>query len=186
MARIPLTHPRTLKVRILEAYSRRAYGGKVLEPGLVAFHNPRVLRTILRSEAGVAKWDALDPTLKALAVMASAATIGCSWCLDFGYWSSANEGVDHAKLRDVPVRDSSDVYTPLERQVMEYSVAMTVTPPTVSDAQVAELRTQLGDAAVVELTAIIAVENQRSRINAAMGLTSQGFKELCEYTPAAS
>ena len=37
---------------------------------------------------------------------------------------------------------------------------------------------------LVELTAIVAVENLRSRINAALGLTAQGFRDQCEI-PAA-
>jgi hypothetical protein len=32
----------------------------------------------------------------------------------------------------------------------------------------------------VELTAIVAVENLRSRMNSALGLTAQGFKDRCE------
>ena len=36
------------------------------------------------------------------------------------------------------------------------------------------------DAALVELTMMIAVENQRSRFNSALGLTSQGFTDRCE------
>jgi alkylhydroperoxidase family enzyme len=184
MARIPLIHRRTLKVRILEAYSRRTYG-KVPEPGLVALHNPRVLTTMLKTEASAAKWNRLDPTLGALAIMAAAAEIGCSWCLDFGYWTSHNDGVDPRKLEDVPLRHTSEIYTDLEHRVMEYSVAMTATPPTVNDEQVATLRAELGDAALVELTALVSLENQRSRTNAAMGLTSQGFKEQCEVRPVA-
>jgi hypothetical protein len=31
----------------------------------------------------------------------------------------------------------------------------------------------------VELTTMVAVENQRSRINAALGLRSQGFSDTC-------
>ncbi|WP_193509128.1 carboxymuconolactone decarboxylase family protein [Cryobacterium sp. BB736] len=182
MARIPLDHPRTLKVRFMEAYSKRKYGG-VLDPGLVAYHNPKVLSTMIRHESSVAKWDALDPTLKALATMASASEIGCSWCMDFGFWEANNQGVDQAKLRAVPNWQASDVYTPLERRVMEYSVAMTQTPPTVTDEMVDALRSDLSDPELVELTAIIALENQRSRTNAAMGLTSQGFKDQCELRP---
>src|SRR5690554_6439138 len=182
MARIPLTHPRTLKVRIMEWYSRRTYGD-VLEPGLVAYHNPKVLSTMLRHESGIAKWKALDPTLKALAVMASAAEIGCSWCLDFGFWEAHHHGVDHEKLRRVTSGGDDPVYSRLERQVIQYAVAMTQTPPTVTDEQVAALREHLTDAELVELTTMVAVENQRSRINAAMGLTSQGFKEQCELAP---
>ena len=46
----------------------------------------------------------------------------------------------------------SDVYTPLERKVLEYAEAMTATPPKVTDEMVAGLRADLDDAQVVELT----------------------------------
>jgi len=46
------------------------------------------------------------------------------------------------------------------------------------------LRQQLSESQLVELTAIIAVENLRSRINSALGLTAQGFTGRCEL-PAA-
>lgn len=45
------------------------------------------------------------------------------------------------------------------------------------------LRADLGNDAFVELTVMIAVENERSRTNSALGLTSQGFKDHCELNP---
>jgi alkylhydroperoxidase family enzyme len=183
MARVSLTPPRTLVLRAMEWYSRRTYG-KVLDPGKALAHNPRVLWGDLRFERSVAKWNKLDSDLKALAVMASAASIGCSWCMDFGYWENAERGMDRRKLHDVPVWRESDVYTPLERDVMEYAEAVTATPPAVGDGLAERLRARLGEAAFVELTAMVAVENLRSRVNAALDLTSQGFKDSCDL-PAA-
>lgn len=179
MARVSLIPPRTLLLRVMEWYSRRTYG-KVLEPGKALAHNPRVLWGDLRFEQSVAKWNRLDSDLKALAVMASAASIGCSWCMDFGYWENAERGMDRRKLHDVPVWRESDAYTPLERDVMEYAEAVTATPPTVGDDLAERLRARLGEPAFVELTAMVAVENLRSRINAALDLTSQGFKDSCD------
>jgi alkylhydroperoxidase family enzyme len=57
---------------------------------------------------------------------------------------------------------------------------MTATPPAVTDELVAALRAHLSQAQFVELTAIVAVANLRSRTNAALGLTAQGFKDRCE------
>lgn len=179
MARIPLEHARTPMVRIAEAYSTRKYGA-VLEPGQVALHNRKVLTTMLLTETTAARWSALPATLQALATMAPAAEIGCAWCMDFGYWEAHHSGVPHEKLRDVPAWRESDVYTATERRVLEYAAAMTQTPPTVTDEMVDGLRAELSDAQLVELTALAALENQRSRTNAAMGLTGQGFKETCE------
>jgi alkylhydroperoxidase family enzyme len=52
--------------------------------------------------------------------------------------------------------------------------------PEVTDELAAALREDLGDAAFVELTMMVAVENQRSRFNTALGLKSQGLKDTCE------
>ena len=182
MARISLTPRRTLFFRLMEWYSKRTYG-KVLDPGKALAHQPRVLWSDLRFEQSVAKWNKLDPDLKALAEMASAAAIGCAWCMDFGYWVSRERGMAREKLVDVPRWRDSGVYTELERDVMEYAEAMTATPPTVDDALAARLLGRLGEPAFVELTAMVAVENLRSRINAALGLTSQGFKDSCDLPP---
>jgi alkylhydroperoxidase family enzyme len=179
MARIPLDPPRTLIYRLTEWYSRRRFGA-VADPAAAMGHNMRVLMTDARHEMSLQKWDKLDPTLKALAEMTAAVSIGCSWCVDFGYWISTSRGVDPVKLENVPRWRDSDVYTDLERAVMTYAEAATATPPVVTDEMVAGLRQHLDDAALVELTMMIAVENQRSRFNSALGLTSQGFKDRCE------
>ncbi len=185
MPRIPLDPPRTPLYRLAEWYARRTYG--VLPDPLPAMgHNMRVLVTDLRLEASVARWNRLDPTVKALAVMASAVSIGCSWCVDFGYWVTTSRGVDPVKMRDVPHWRDSAVYTDLERQVMAYAEAVTATPPAVTDEMVAGLRRQLDDAQLVELTMMVAVENVRSRFNTALGLTSQGFTDRCELPPRSS
>jgi alkylhydroperoxidase family enzyme len=179
MARIPLDPPRTLTYRLTEWYCRRRFG-TVAEPAAAMGHNPRVLLTDARHEMAVEKWHALDPTLEALAVMAAAVSVGCSWCVDFGYWISTSKGVDPAKLRAVPRWRDSDLFSDTERAVLAYAEAVSATPPAVTDAMVADLRERLDDAALVELTMMIAVENQRSRFNSALGLTSQGFSDRCE------
>ncbi len=56
-----------------------------------------------------------------LAVQASAGTIGCSWCIDFGYYEGLQRGVDPAKVRDVANWRDSDVYDDRERAVLEYA-----------------------------------------------------------------
>ena len=183
MARIPLDPPRTVVNRLARWYSRRSYGSE-LDPAAAMGHHPGVLLGSALQEGALARCHRLDPTLKALAVMASAASIGCSWCVDFGYWISTADGVDPAKLRAVPHWRATDVFTDLERRVMAYAEAMSAGPPEVTDEMVADLRRDLDDATLVELTMMVAVENNRSRFNAALGLTSQGFRDRCEV-PAA-
>ncbi|HEX2895272.1 MAG TPA: hypothetical protein VHO29_14835, partial [Marmoricola sp.] len=52
----------------------------------------------------------------------------------------------------------------------------------VTDEMAEALRADLGNDGFVELTAMVAVENERSRMNSALGLTSQGFKDHCART----
>ena len=165
--------------RMLEAYCRRTYG-QVLDGAYVVFHNRPVMRALFGFERKVAKWKELDPHLKTYATMATAAEIGCSWCLDFGYYLAHTEGLDEEKVREVPRWRESDVFTPVERDVLEYAEAMTATPPTVDDALSTRLQEALGVKAVVELTQIIALENMRARFNCAAGIEEQGYSEVCE------
>jgi AhpD family alkylhydroperoxidase len=177
--RIPRAPITGLYGRLLTAYARRTYG-EVPDGVHVYFHHQGVLKAVLGFERKVAKWDALDPTLKSYAQLASAGTIGCSWCLDFGYFMAHHDGLDLAKVREVPRWRESDVFTSLEREVIAYAEAMSTTPLTVTDAMTASLVDQLGAPAVVELTQLVAVENMRSRFNSAAGLQSQGYSDVCE------
>lgn len=177
-ARVPLDPPKGLFGRLITWYSRRTYG-EVLEPGVAMAHNRKVLMACLGFERKVAKFDALDQTLKTLATIAAAARIECSWCLDFGYYEGHHRQIESAKLRDVRQWRDSNAYTETERRVLEYAEAMTATPPAVSDELADTLRTELGLKAFVELTHMVALENLRSRFNATMGLASQGFSETC-------
>lgn len=183
MARISLDPPRGIFLRIAEWYSRRKYG-KVMDPLRAVAHNPRVLRAGAFYEARIARWRDLDPGLKHLAEMVSASRIGCSWCVDFGYWLAEDLGLPTEKIRYVPAwREHRERFGELELLVMEFAEAMTETEPTVTDEMTEELIGRLGERAFVELTAVVAVENHRSRINAALGLVGQGFSDRCAVQP---
>jgi alkylhydroperoxidase family enzyme len=164
---------------IVKRFSKRLLG-EVPEPVGVYFHNRPVLRAFLAVSGKAQKWSACDEDLKSFAHMAVAAQVGCSWCLDFGYFHAHNEGLDERKASQVPVWRTSEVFTQLERDVMEYAEAMTATPPTVTDDQFAGLLHQLGEPAMVELTTYVALANLYARSNVAMGIESQGFSSACE------
>lgn len=160
--------------------------GQVPEPLAVYWHNRQVLKGYFAISGKARKWEACDPRLKSFAHMAVASLVGCTWCLDFGYFEAHNENLDLDKAREVPRWRESDVFTPLERDVMSYAEAMSQTPPTVTDEMSARLLKQLGPAAMVELTAYISVANFYTRSNVAFGIESDGFAAACDLKPLAA
>jgi alkylhydroperoxidase family enzyme len=169
---------------IVKRMSRRMLGD-VAEPVQVAWHNRKVLNLTFSIGRKAQKWDQCDENLKSLAHMAVASLVGCSFCLDLGYFMAHNEGLDLAKAREVPRWRTSEVFTPLEREVMEYAEAMTQTPPVVTDEMSAGLLAALGPGALVELTAYIALANLMTRTNTAFGIESQEFSAACGLKPLA-
>ena len=159
--------------------------GVVPEPLQVMWHNRPVLKAYFALGGKARKWDACDAGLKAFAHLAVASLVGCTWCLDLGYFQAHHEKLDLDKAREVPRWRESDVFTPLERDVLEYAEAMTRTPPTVTDELSARLLTSLGAAAMVELTAYVALANLWTRTNTALGIESQGFAASCDLRPLA-
>jgi alkylhydroperoxidase family enzyme len=186
MARISLDPPKTLGYRLGRWFSRRKYGA-MLDPGAAIGHNRQVGRSYAIFEMQAERWHTLDRGLKDLAVTAAAARIRCAWCMDFGFWAATvGHAVPATKIEAVPAWRDSDLFSELELLVVAYAEAMTATPPEVTDEMVAELGRHLSEAQLVELTAVIAVENLRSRINSALGLTAQGFADRGDPARAGS
>jgi alkylhydroperoxidase family enzyme len=154
--------------------------GSLPEPLEVAYNNPKVAETTQEFTGKASRWDAVDASLKTFAHMAVAAQVGCSWCLDVNYYLALNHNLDLAKASQVPAWRESEVFTPLERDVLEYAEAMTTTPTTVTDELYARLLGLLGPAAMVELTVFIGFANMAGRVNTADGITSQGYSDACE------
>jgi alkylhydroperoxidase family enzyme len=162
------------------------FGGHLPEPIEVGWHNPPVMEAALEFGMRVNGWDGVEESLKSYAHMAVAAYVGCAWCLDIGYFTALNQQLDPAKASQVPRWREADVFTPLERDVMEYAEAMSRTPLTVTDELSARLRDSLGEAGLIELTAYVAFSNFSTRNNVALGIESQGFSADCEIPLAAA
>lgn len=167
-------------------FAARRMTGDVPESVGVMWHHRAVMKDAMGIGRKVEGWSELDRNLATFAAMASAAYLGCSFCLDFNYFMSRNRDVDSAKVREVPRWRESDRFTPLERRVMEYAERMCATPPAVTDELSAALLDELGPAALVELTARVAFMNMTARMNLALGIRSEGFSDACGLPPLAA
>ena len=141
--RIPKAELSGIYGAMVKRMSRKMLGD-VPEPVEVAWHNRKVLNSTFSLGRKAQKWDQCDKSLKSFAHMAAVSLVGCSFCLDLGYFQAHNEGLDLTKAREVPRWRESDVFTPLERDVMEYAEAMSLIPPTVTDEVSASLLEELG------------------------------------------
>ena len=85
--RIPKTEITGLYGAIVKRFSRKMLGD-VPEPVGVYWHNPPVLKFYFGLGQKSKKWQECDENLKSLAHMAVASLVGCTWCLDFGYFTT--------------------------------------------------------------------------------------------------
>ena len=182
--RIPPKEINGLYGAMVKRFSARMFG-HVPESLGVMWHHVPVLKASMRYGQKLQGWDECDEGLKSFAHMAVASLVGCSWCLDFNYFMANNHGLDVDRAREIPRWRESDVFTPLERQVLEYAEAMSQTPPTVTDELVASLSDQLGPAGLIELTSVIGSANLTTRSNVALGVASEGFAAACGLKPMA-
>ncbi|WP_243789404.1 carboxymuconolactone decarboxylase family protein [Saccharopolyspora gloriosae] len=177
MSRIPRVPAQraNLLTKLVYRYTRRRFGA-VPDPMAVAAHHPKLLLASGIGELAVERAARVLPaSVRELAVYRTAVRIGCSWCVDFGTMLQRNEGLDIDRLKEIDDYRTSPRFTELDRLVIEYADAMTDLPMRVTDEQVAELDRRLGHQGVLELTHMIATENQRTRLNHALGITAQGF-----------
>jgi AhpD family alkylhydroperoxidase len=178
------SRPSGLLNRYAARYSRKRFG-LVADPVKAASHHTGVLLAQGAEEMVVdKKWTRLDSGVRWLAVMVAAQQVGCSWCIDFGWYEGVATGVDPAKIRAVGAWRGSELFDERERAALEYAEAASATPVQIEDELADRLRAHFREDELVELAGYIALENQRSRFNAALGLQSQGFKNQCELPDA--
>ncbi len=84
-------------------------------------------------------------------------------------------GASEDKIRQLPAWRESPLFSPLERDALDYAEKITITGEKVSDDLFVRLRAHFSEGQIVELTAAVALENFRSKFNPALGVAAQGF-----------
>jgi AhpD family alkylhydroperoxidase len=183
MTRIPAVSPEEAGplIKLSYRYAERRFG-EVPEPFAVVANHPKLFVANVIAESVAAKASTmLRANVRDLAVYRVAWKVGCSWCVDFGTMLARLDGLDIDQLKEIGDYATSARYSDDERAAIAYADAMSATPPQATDEQVADLERRFGRDGVVELTYQIALENLRSRMNLALGITEQGFSsgEAC-------
>jgi alkylhydroperoxidase family enzyme len=79
------------------------------------------------------------------------------------------------KLGEVATWRDSTLFSEAERAALEYAECITYTDRRVDDALFARVKQHFTEAQIVELTAVVALENFRSKFNPPLGVEAQGF-----------
>lgn len=85
-----------------------------------------------------------------------------------------------AKVSELSAWRDSLLFSDAERVALEYAERITYTDQAVDDAIFARLKQHFTEAQIVELSAAIAFENYRSKLNPALGIAAQ---EYCLIPP---
>ncbi|GHF61135.1 alkylhydroperoxidase family enzyme [Amycolatopsis bartoniae] len=177
MSRIPVlsTKDANLFTRLIYRIARRRYGA-VPEPFAVIARHTGLLAAGAVHELAVEKASRTLPVnVRQIASYRVAVRLACSWCVDFGTMLQKHDGLDIERLKHIDEYATSPLFSRQERLALAYADAMTESPVTVTDEQVAELEREFGRKGVVELSYQIALENLRGRLNSALGIPEQGF-----------
>jgi AhpD family alkylhydroperoxidase len=148
-----------------------------IEPIEIYAHAPRLLLGYGMLEQSVASKPRVDEHLRALAVLKSAVMQGCEFCQDIGSHEARRASVSDEQLLELYRYRDSERFDEAERLVLDLAAGMTATPVQVSDELFAALRARFDERQLVELVNLIALENLRSRFNAAFGIGAAGFSE---------
>jgi alkylhydroperoxidase family enzyme len=163
-------------LRLIYGLSRRRLGRDV-EPVGVYAHAPSLLVGYGAFEQATGRQHRVDERLKVLAETKAAAVVNCEFCCDIASGLALDAGVTERQLLALARYRESEEFSPLERLVLDYAVAISSTPARVGEELFARLREHFDARQMVELTNVIALENMRARFNSAFDMLPAGFAE---------
>jgi AhpD family alkylhydroperoxidase len=149
----------------------------IIEPLELYAHTPGLMFAYGKLEGASAQQERVDWRLKVLAGLKAATLTHCEFCIDLGSQVARLSGLSDEQLLALPHYRETDLFTNLEKLVLDYATGMSRTPVEVPDSLFARLREHFDEAQLVELTSAIALENMRGRFNLALGVGAAGFSE---------
>jgi len=119
----------------------------------------------------------LPAELKTLAVAKAAMVVNCEYCLDIGAEIARAEGIPEEKMVALLEYEGHPALDDDEQLVVAFAAAISASPALVSDDLRARLDARFTRAQLAELASEIAWENQRARLNQALGVRPAGFSD---------
>lgn len=147
----------------------------MLQPTALWSYRPRALLAFLALFAALrGRRSPVSLELRTLVGLRVSQMNRCEFCIDMNSALLADSGMHPEKALALAQWRDDPAFTRAERLALEYAEAMTCTPPSVSDDLFRRIEAVYSPEAIVELTAVIAVQNLSARFNAALGADVHG------------
>jgi AhpD family alkylhydroperoxidase len=175
----PVQHLRWY-LRPLFWLQRRRYGSYLVPATVWARVPPLYLALTGFYAALERRRSPLPPTLRSLVQTRISQLNHCAFCVDLNAALAAQRGGSLSKALAVGEWRTGELFSAAERIALEYAEVVTQTQGQVDAALIARLREHFNEAALIELTALVAFQNLSSKFNAALGIPSQGLCAIPE------
>ncbi len=171
----PRDHRFPWYVRLFLWNQKRRYGS-VLEPARLWGRTPKVFVALALLYGALDRRSSpLEPALRSLVTVRVSQINWCAFCVDINSATLLKRGVERAKIDSLADFESSPFYTERERAALAYAEVVTDSSRHPEALHFERLRAHFDDAALIELTALVAFQNLSSKFNAALGVPPQGF-----------
>ncbi|MBL8324511.1 MAG: carboxymuconolactone decarboxylase family protein [Rubrivivax sp.] len=171
----PRSRPLPWLLRPFFGRQRRRFGTELLPARVWATVPPLYLALAGFYAALERRGSPLPPALRSLVQLRVSQINHCPFCVDLNASLAAERGLAVDKALAVAEWRDHPAFDARERAALEYAEAMTHSGPGVDDALVARVREHFDEAALVELTALVAFQNLSSKFNAALDIPPQGL-----------
>jgi uncharacterized peroxidase-related enzyme len=157
---------------------RKKYG-QALVPALVWAKVPALFITV-SSLYGVLtrKRSPLSPLLRSLITVRVSQINGCHFCVDINSATLTQQNGCEEKLAALDRWQQSDVFSALEKAVLDYTEKMTRSDQRVTDDCFTALKAYFSEKTIIELTALVGFQNLSSKFNSALDMAPQGFCQM--------
>ena len=105
------------------------------------------------------------PELKGLIGHIASKTAGCRYCQAHAIYGADRAGTDRARLDELWEFETSDLFTPAEREALRFAVAAASSPSGATDEDFVRLREYWDDGQIVEILAVVALYGFLNRWN---------------------
>ncbi len=106
---------------------------RMMEPLELYAHSPGLLLGYAMLEWATAKQNRVDVRLKNLAELKAATLTNCEYCIDMGSQIARRSGLSDEQLLALPRYKESELFSDLEKLVIDYAAGMSRTPVDVPD-----------------------------------------------------